>query len=169
MCDKFNEIIAIDNAWLTDNNISLIILHNFAVVEDINKKREPLMTMEAVYLITPSEDSVRHVIRDFESPTRPLYKAAHVFFTEGELFDAILIISPSSYTTSNILEQTFYFILFGTNSKSFMLILLEWVHAGLQKMTICWWIRSQMLEIDIMWLESLLNGLDIVEWSLFGF
>ena len=108
------------------------------MVEDINKKREPLMTMEAVYLITPSEDSVRHVIRDFESPTRPLYKAAHVFFTEGELFDDILIISPSSYTTSNILEQTFYFILFGTISKSFMLILLEWVHAELQKMTICW-------------------------------
>lgn len=66
--------------WVTQT-----MTHSFLllVVEDINKKREPLQTMEAVYLITPCEESVRGLIRDFESPTRPLYKAAHVFFTEG--------------------------------------------------------------------------------------
>lgn len=62
------------------------------VVEDVSKKREPLPAMEAVYLITPSEKSVRALINDFEGSTIMMYKAAHVFFTEG-MFCAISLFS----------------------------------------------------------------------------
>lgn len=57
---------------------------HFVVVEDIHKKREPLYTMDGIYLITPCEKSVHALINDFSVGNRIMYKAAHVFFTEGK-------------------------------------------------------------------------------------
>lgn len=60
-----------------------ISAQGITLVENIHKKREPLPTMEAVYLITPSNSSVTKLIDDFSNPGRLQYKNAHVYFTEG--------------------------------------------------------------------------------------
>eukprot|EP00246_Nothoceros_aenigmaticus_P006246 TRINITY_DN1903_c0_g1_i3.p1 TRINITY_DN1903_c0_g1~~TRINITY_DN1903_c0_g1_i3.p1 ORF type:complete len:668 (+),score=135.04 TRINITY_DN1903_c0_g1_i3:36-2006(+) len=59
-------------ADITDEGISL--------VEDINKRRQPLPGLEAVYFITPHRDSIKKFMADMSGKS-PLYKKAHVFFS----------------------------------------------------------------------------------------
>ncbi|KAI2803769.1 hypothetical protein RDWZM_001886 [Blomia tropicalis] len=62
------------------------------IVEDIGKKREPLPNMDALYLISPTDQSIRLLQQDFLSSRIALYRAAHVYFTEtcpDELFNEL--------------------------------------------------------------------------------
>merc|ERR1712106_396261 len=53
------------------------------IVETLEKARQPMPSMEAIYLLTPTEESVNTLISDFQSSTSSTYKAAHVYFTEA--------------------------------------------------------------------------------------
>ncbi|XP_076275503.1 syntaxin-binding protein Rop isoform X1 [Rhynchophorus ferrugineus] len=77
-----------------------ISAEGITLVEDIFKTREPLSSMEAVYLITPSKESVEALMRDFDGAKHIMYKAAHVFFTEAcpdELFKQLSSHRVSKY------------------------------------------------------------------------
>ncbi|KAI8923760.1 Sec1-like protein [Entophlyctis helioformis] len=72
-------------------SMSDVLSENVSVVEGLTNKRQPHPDTEAIYFITPSQDSVRLVIDDYVKG-RPPYAAVHLFTTSplsDSLFDRI--------------------------------------------------------------------------------
>ncbi|CAG8548514.1 343_t:CDS:10, partial [Acaulospora morrowiae] len=57
-----------------------ILEEKVTLVESLEKPRQAYQTLEAVYIITPSEESVARVIDDCSKQKAPLYAGAHLFF-----------------------------------------------------------------------------------------
>ena len=79
-----------------------IMSENIMIVEDLHKKRQPLPRKEAIYFLTPTDKSIRDLLKDFEgnSPEKVQYKKCHLFFTDRvphELFQEIATSSVAKY------------------------------------------------------------------------
>ncbi|CAG8519714.1 16795_t:CDS:2, partial [Dentiscutata heterogama] len=57
-----------------------ILEEKVTLVENLQKTRQPNPSFDAVYIITPSHNSVEKVIEDFTRQKPPLYAGAHIFF-----------------------------------------------------------------------------------------
>ncbi|KAJ3068698.1 vacuolar sorting protein VPS33/slp1, partial [Podochytrium sp. JEL0797] len=68
--------------------MSDILEENVTLVEDIARKRTSYPSKEAIYFISPSDESVAALVDDF-SRAKPMYAKAHVFFTTG-ISDAVV-------------------------------------------------------------------------------
>ena len=50
-------------------------------IERLDLVRKPFPNMHAIYFITPTDDSIDRIMKDYENPKAPQYGSIHLFFT----------------------------------------------------------------------------------------
>ncbi|KAI9013445.1 Sec1-like protein [Hyaloraphidium curvatum] len=75
-----------------------VLEENVTLVENLTRNRQPYPNLEAIYFLSPDEDSVNRFTKDFEG--KALYAAAHLFFSSAlsdRLFNKLKSTSASRY------------------------------------------------------------------------
>eukprot|EP01056_Protomagalhaensia_sp_Gyna25_P001833 Protomagalhaensia_sp_Gyna_25__1832@NODE_196_length_4510_cov_17_615746_g151_i0_p1_GENE_NODE_196_length_4510_cov_17_615746_g151_i0NODE_196_length_4510_cov_17_615746_g151_i0_p1_ORF_typecomplete_len582_score128_87Sec1/PF00995_23/6_6e79_NODE_196_length_4510_cov_17_615746_g151_i01111748 len=52
-----------------------------SVIESINKSRQPLPDLDAIYFLTPNADSVEGLIKDYKNDKKPQHRSVHLFWS----------------------------------------------------------------------------------------
>ena len=60
------------------------------LVENLTIGRQPLPHLDALYFVTPTEESVKNIIKDFSKPSTPQYNDVHLVFT-SRVSDALMM------------------------------------------------------------------------------
>ncbi|KAL9658497.1 hypothetical protein ABK040_006037 [Willaertia magna] len=72
--------------------VSDLLVKNVTIVENLSKKRQPFPTLDAIYFVSPTSDSIDKIIEDYNNPSKPQYANAHLLFSSRlseELLDKI--------------------------------------------------------------------------------
>ncbi|KAG0224615.1 vacuolar sorting protein VPS33/slp1 [Actinomortierella wolfii] len=73
------EIMASANCLLAD----VLGQEGTMFLENLETRRPPVPNVEAIYFLSPNDDSIRRLIRDFPAGKPPTYAAGHFFFLAG--------------------------------------------------------------------------------------
>ncbi|KAL8446836.1 hypothetical protein Emag_004597 [Eimeria magna] len=60
-----------------------VLYDGVTVIELLSKQRQPLPELNALYFLSPSEDSIRALIDDFKDERKPHYRAAYVYLSSN--------------------------------------------------------------------------------------
>jgi len=85
------------------------------LVENISIARQPLPKMDAIYFLTPKEESINLLLRDFKDPKNPQYGAVHLFFSSrlsDELFAKIRANEPLKSRIKGLKEINMDFLVY---------------------------------------------------------
>lgn len=71
--------------------------NGITIIEDLKKARQPLLYLEALYLVRPSKDNIDRIKKDFsqDDSSSRLYKTGHLFFTDIISDDFLIDIAKS--------------------------------------------------------------------------
>lgn len=86
---------------LTANDL---VENRVAVVDKLEKAREPLGQMDAIYFVEPTQKNIAKIFEDFPDPTKfkPKYRKAHIYLNDTCTPEAMAVLSSRADVVGRI-------------------------------------------------------------------